>query len=297
MASDFLFTQPVTYRDHISVYASVPKTEQSPDGLLVYLTLQNSGSPATNTYRSIEIVSGIQGFTFYRIGEGKQNQLLGDFIDMTGLDGQRWRDPRVKPGERLDVAFLCRLPMDRAEEMLEVAERMGAVELVLCFQFFAAYPAGELVQKTDRYDPLLAVQVPKTVVEGWVALWSSAREAAQDIPGVPASVYQDYVEAVRAANVGAPRASLSMSRRALQSALKHRGAKSEKLYDQIEELAEAGALTQATKNLAHGIRQFGNFGAHPGDDQLEDVGLEDAKLALQVLRRVLRELYAQSGSK
>jgi len=115
MASDLLSTQPVTYRDHISVYASVPKTEQSPAGLLVYLTLQNSGSPATNTYRSIEIVSGIQGFTFYRIGEGKQNQLLGDFIDMTGLDGQPWRDPRVKPGERLDVTFLCRLPMDRAE--------------------------------------------------------------------------------------------------------------------------------------------------------------------------------------
>lgn len=108
---------------------------------------------------------------------------------------------------------------------------------------------------------------------------------------MPAEVYEDYLEAVKAVNIGAPKASLSMSRRALQAALKHKGATAENLYDQIEELKVSHLLTDATSNLAHGIRQFGNFGAHPSDDMLERVDLEDAKLALNVLRKVLRELY------
>jgi hypothetical protein len=53
---------------------------------------------------------------------------------------------------------------------------------------------------------------------------------------------------------------------------------------------------QATKSLVHG-GQFGYFGAHPDDEQLEVMRLEDARPALQVLRGVFRELYTWPDSK
>jgi hypothetical protein len=290
---------PIRYHNHISAYPSIPETEQALGGLLVYFMLENDDSPNANTNQNIEVVSGIQGFAAYLTGDGDSTKrhLLGDFIDITGCDGKCLRDFRVSPNGKLEVILLCPLTMEKAEGMLETAESTGVATLELLFQFFAAYPAGKAWQKTNRYDPVFNLQVPKLVVEGWVAHWSSAREEVQEIPNVPAEVYRDYVEAVRAANIGAPRASVSMSRRALQSALKQKGAKTENLHDQIEELAASGHLTQATKSLAHGIRYFGNFGAHPANDILEDVRLEDAKLSLQVLRKVLKEMYGPARAK
>ncbi|PSO05544.1 hypothetical protein B9Q13_01580 [Candidatus Marsarchaeota G2 archaeon ECH_B_SAG-G16] len=64
----------------------------------------------------------------------------------------------------------------------------------------------------------------------------------------------------------------------------------------VKQLAEAGAPMQATKSLVHG-GQFGYFGAHPDDEQLEVMRLEDARPALQVLRGVFRELYTWPDSK
>jgi hypothetical protein len=41
----------------------------------------------------------------------------------------------------------------------------------------------------------------------------------------------------------------------------------------------------------HGVRQFGNFGAHPNDDLLVQVDSDDAKLALEITKKILKELY------
>ena len=65
----------------------------------------------------------------------------------------------------------------------------------------------------------------------------------------------------------------------------------QKLHQQIDWLAETGAITPQLKELAHELRFFGNDGAHPDRDGLENVSKEDAAVALGFLEDFLRYAY------
>jgi hypothetical protein len=93
-------------------------------------------------------------------------------------------------------------------------------------------------------------------------------------------------------NINAFRASSVIASRALQQALEDKGAtKGSKPAGQIDELKGKGLLSDTTANLAHGVRQFGNFGAHPNNDLLTQVTSDDARIALDVTKKILKELY------
>lgn len=86
---------------------------------------------------------------------------------------------------------------------------------------------------------------------------------------VPPEVLLDFKEGIICLANKCPRAAVSMFRRSLQTALIERGATpGEDLIDQIK---NAVYLTQNIKDWAHNIRIFGNWGAHPQDDNLKDV--------------------------
>jgi len=94
---------------------------------------------------------------------------------------------------------------------------------------------------------------------------------------VPSEVARDYVEAIKCFDVGANKGSVVMCRRALQSSVIERGAKKDRLVDQIDELHDKQIITKDIKDWAHEIRLTGNIGAHPDEDGLEDVTLDDAE--------------------
>lgn len=123
--------------------------------------------------------------------------------------------------------------------------------------------------------------------------WSSWHAQTQDLPGsAPRDVLNDFVEAIASFNVNAFKGSVAMSRRALQQALEDKGAsKGIALADQVSELERRNLLDKAAANLAHGVRYFGNFGAHPQDDLLSQISSDEAKLALDVVEKILKELY------
>lgn len=137
------------------------------------------------------------------------------------------------------------------------------------------------------------------------------RHEKVDTKGAPEAVVADYAEAVDCLQIGAHKAAAAMARRAVQGmcidllgklseeALARAGSTKEQaekmtggiLYDQIELLWSAGELTNLLYKVAHNVRVFGNYGAHPGDDLLEDLTEKDAKDAIRFLEHLLEHIF------
>lgn len=83
-----------------------------------------------------------------------------------------------------------------------------------------------------------------------------------------------------------------MARRAVQSACLDLGADPTKtLFKQIEGLHGEGELSNRLKALADQVRFFGNDGAHPSSDGLENVSKDDAELAVQFLEHLIQHVF------
>jgi len=82
-----------------------------------------------------------------------------------------------------------------------------------------------------------------------------------------------------------------MCRRVLQSSAIQKGAKKEKLVDQIDELYEKETITKDIRDWAHEIRLTGNIGAHPDKDGLQDVTSEDADELIKFMEEYLKYAY------
>jgi len=199
----------------------------------------------------------------------------------------------IKPGEAMHIVFYVKVPLEHAERMKEIAEKTGVVKVIFDLQFSALYYQGTASQKTINLNPTFQFTIPKKTIEEWIAQWSSIYAYYVELPkSLPREVLHDYIEALKAYNVGAYRAAVAMARRALQQAAEAKGApKKDNLATQIQWLFDQGFIDKATKNLADGVRYFGNYGAHPQDDLLAQVTQDDARLAIEVLRQILTKLY------
>lgn len=102
---------------------------------------------------------------------------------------------------------------------------------------------------------------------------------------VPTDVVADFKEGVISLNNKCNKAAVSMFRRSLQSALLNLGANAGE--DLIVQIKNMGNLTPDIKDWAHNIRIFGNWGAHPQDDNLKEV---DEKIADEV-RTFIEEFF------
>lgn len=104
-------------------------------------------------------------------------------------------------------------------------------------------------------------------------------------------VGEDYVEARLCFRVGAFKGAAVLCRRALQGAAIDKGSKKDKLVDQLDELAASGELTIKLAQLAHSVRVLSNYGAHPGEDGLDDLTSAEAEALCALTWQILEHLY------
>ena len=94
-------------------------------------------------------------------------------------------------------------------------------------------------------------------------------------------------------------------RRALQSAVLILGGSGKGLFNQIEDLYKKEVIRKKTKDIAHKVRSFGKFGAHPlelkvgGDgeiteDEFGQLTHDDARQALEALLLFLEDAFVFS---
>jgi len=85
-----------------------------------------------------------------------------------------------------------------------------------------------------------------------------------------------------------------MCRRSLQNTCISKGCNPKKdLVDQIDELEANRIINPSMKEVAHTIRKIGNWGAHPQDDPLKDVTLDDAVELLKFTSEFLDEVFVR----
>lgn len=129
------------------------------------------------------------------------------------------------------------------------------------------------------------------ILETYPKLVSQKHEA------IPQKIWVDYLEASQAYDVGAYKASVVMCRRTMQNVCLEHGAikvdsngRYQKLKDQIKQ-----AFPQKDYSLIHAyadkIKYFGDYGAHPQDDNIDDVTKETAKKVLDFTLEILKIGY------
>jgi hypothetical protein len=117
---------------------------------------------------------------------------------------------------------------------------------------------------------------------------------------VPAEFAKDYTEAALVLSLS-PKASAALSRRCLQSVLRHAGYLQKNLSQQIDAvLAEQDtrkALPSGVHSIVDAIRNFGNFSAHRITDQtslqLIDVEPHEAEYCLDILDAVFDHYFVR----
>ncbi|OLS16556.1 MAG: hypothetical protein HeimC3_53020 [Candidatus Heimdallarchaeota archaeon LC_3] len=106
--------------------------------------------------------------------------------------------------------------------------------------------------------------------------------------GVSDRIWDDYVESMICLGVDTPKAAVVLLRRATQSLMKELGADPKKnLVNQIRDLKDSGKISQELFELAEELRLWGNFGAHPDDDLLDDVKIDEANELKNVFNMLL----------
>jgi hypothetical protein len=108
---------------------------------------------------------------------------------------------------------------------------------------------------------------------------------------IPQEIREDFREAGLCLGSGCYKASLVMSRRVLQRCLLAQGCTQSKLVDAIDHAVTTGILRKQFHQLAEEIRQYGNLGAHPDDDQLANANRESAHQVLEFARLLIHEFY------
>jgi hypothetical protein len=104
-------------------------------------------------------------------------------------------------------------------------------------------------------------------------------------------IREDYKEAGLCLSAGCNKASMVMSRRVLQRALREQGCKKKRLVDAIDEAIEQGILRPSFHPVAEEIREYGNLGAHPDDKQLQNATQEKAKSILDFAGLLIQDFY------
>jgi hypothetical protein len=110
---------------------------------------------------------------------------------------------------------------------------------------------------------------------------------------IPEAIRKDFSEARRCWFNDANKGVVVMCRRVMQHIAADKGSTGSRLIDQIDALHSSGLITQSLHEAAHEIRHFGNFGAHPRDDGLDDITEDDANIILKLTNQFLVDLYVR----
>ena len=121
----------------------------------------------------------------------------------------------------------------------------------------------------------------------------SAANLVLDVPAnFDAQLSADLKEACACFNAEAYKATVVMARRFLEALLDKRGFKGRNLVDRIKSAYEAKAVTPLAFQLASSTRILGNYGAHYSDDELSQIGNDEAELVLNMVRQIIKSIGA-----
>jgi len=117
---------------------------------------------------------------------------------------------------------------------------------------------------------------------------------------VPDDVKTDYIEACNVLPLS-PKASAALSRRCLQVILRNHGYKDRDLSREIQLLLDEPDPTKGIpttlRTTVDGIRNFGNFSAHPITDittlQVIDVEPHEAEWCLEIIEEMFEHFYVR----
>jgi hypothetical protein len=156
-------------------------------------------------------------------------------------------------------------------------------------------------------DPWLVVRCPTRLCELSFVIYNRLNDRIFSVYPLPNSDPQDYHEAIpekiredlaesdRCFNANSYKAAVAMNRRAIQNMvlnkIEDKSIKNKDLYSQIDALFNEGLITKHLKDTAHEIRHFGNFGAHPQDDNLDKTTREDAEAVDRLTWDLMRTIY------
>jgi len=102
---------------------------------------------------------------------------------------------------------------------------------------------------------------------------------------IPDDIAESYKQGVRCLNANAPIGAVTCFRRSLQQICKNKNTTKKDLNDQIDEV-----IPVPLKDIAHEIRLWGNFGAHP-DDFIKNVTKDDAEEIKDFIDSIFETVY------
>jgi len=108
--------------------------------------------------------------------------------------------------------------------------------------------------------------------------------------GIDSQLASNLREASACFNVGAYKATVVMARRFLEALLDQRGFKGRTLFERIRAADAAGAVSELQFGLARSTRILGNYGAHYSDDELAQIGADEAELVLNMVRQIMKSI-------
>ena len=108
---------------------------------------------------------------------------------------------------------------------------------------------------------------------------------------IPDGPRQDLESAVRCFEIGEYRATAMLCRRCIQSALKFKGIPEDTPSRMINIARQRGRLTELAKKQSDAVTFMGGKAAHPDDDPLLNLVESDIRQGLQMVRRILLELF------
>lgn len=108
---------------------------------------------------------------------------------------------------------------------------------------------------------------------------------------VPAELRQDLASAVKCFEMGEHRATAMLCRRIVQAALKIQGIREDLPTRMINVARQQGVLSELARKQSDAVTFMGNKAARPQDDPLLHLGASDTRQGLQMVRRLLLELF------
>ncbi len=110
---------------------------------------------------------------------------------------------------------------------------------------------------------------------------------------IPEKIRIDFAEAKKCWYADAIKGVVVVCRRVMQQIALDKGASGRNLKEQINDMLTKGLITRNLHDAAHEVRYFGNFGAHPQDDNLDDISSDDARAVIDIVDQFLGDLYVR----
>lgn len=191
-----------------------------------------------------------------------------------------------------DIIGLCPHCSTQAHLKLVFAEsHQTANRNLMYYALFRCVPCKKLILQTFLFRQNEYDTNENLSAAGWQQKFPGEEiaYASKFEETVPSEVLDDFAEGVICLHNKCPRAATAMFRRSLQSALLERAA--DPKQDLIAQIKSASFLTQDIKDWAHNIRIFGNWGAHPQDDNLKEADEPVAKETQSFLEEFFNYVY------